>query len=584
MYINCELMNDQVHVWERGPEGRAVRVFPCPWNCYVEDPNGKYTTLFGQRASFFEFDTRFELVAATKAAQSKGRRVFEGDIPPDLKILSTHYPYSEDSIPKLHVTYLDIEVDYKTASYERDHIVLIRKKGSTKENEVTVGQLRDAPDRSSFEVFDERSNTWGPADHSDYLYCGEIGFASAERPYAPINAIAFLNEWNNDEYVIAVPPITWGTDPDVWYDMLDPEFREMKNLYLVQSERELLALFLDLIKDSDMLVGWNSEFFDFPYILRRVEIVFGKRGLRKLSFDGAPLPKMKQVEVMGKINYTCTYGGRILGDYMQLFKKFEMGARPSYKLEAITEEIMPELKKLDYDGTLEQLYKNDFNHFLRYNRRDTECLSGFESRKGYVGVANLLYHMSTARYRDVAGTLRTADMAIVNFCHDNLQVIVPNAPEVEGGDDEEEDKAQGAYVLEPKMGMHDWIGSIDINSLYPSAIRSVNISPEMLMGQFVEAVVAFERIKDRSDAMLTLIVERTGDSMTKSAREWREWLIAHNYAISGYGTVFDQSRGQGVIPSILTEWFAKRKHYQRLKGQASDNLDKLIDEQKEKAA
>lgn len=577
MYINCEVMGDSVYVWERHPDGRRLVTYPSPWSCYVEDPNGKHTTLHGERASFFEFSSRFELMAAIKAAQARGRKVFEGDIPPDLKILSQYYPYSESSIPKLHVCYLDIEVDYRTNSYERDYEVVIRRKGTTEEITTQIGKVRDARDYTDYEIREERTGEWISAESSDYMYCGQTGFASVDRPYAPINAVALSNDWTDETYVIAVPPPSWGTDPDKWDAMLNPEFRELGEIILVKDEKELLVLFLSLIQDADALIGWNSEFFDFPYIMARVDIVLGKRGLRKLSFDGAPLPKQKQVEIMGKINYTASYGGRILMDYMQLFKKFEMAARPSYKLEAITEEIMPDLRKLEYDGTLEQLYRRDFNHFIRYNLRDTECLRGFEKVKGYVGVANLLYHMSTARFRDVAGTLRTADMSIINYCHDALGVIVPNAPEVTGGDDEDdEDGAQGAYVLEPKAGMHDWIGSIDINSLYPSAIRSINISPEMLLGQFVEAITAFEHIMRSSDAALTLQFEGKGGSKVMKASEWRQWLIDNQYAISGYGTVFDQSRGQGVIPSILTDWFAKRKHYQKLKAQASNELDELI--------
>lgn len=582
MYINCEQMGDSVFVWERHKTGRHLVTYPSPWNCFVEDPNGKHQTLNGGRATYFEFDTRFELAAAMKAATSKGRKVYEGDVPPDLKVLSQHYPYAEDKIPKLHVCYLDIEVDYRTNSYERDYIVTARKKTDQIEFSVEIGKVRDAGDQSDYELQEERTGTWVSAEQSDYMYCGQTGFASIDRPYAPINAIAFSHDWNDEEYVIAVPPPSWGTDPTKWDALLDDEFKTFDGLVLVKNEKELLTLFLSLIQDADALIGWNSEFFDFPYIMARVDIVLGKRGLRKLSFDGAPLPRQKQVEIMGKINYTASYGGRVLMDYMQLFKKFEMAARPSYKLEIITEEIMPELAKLHYDGTLEQLYRRDFNHFLRYNRRDTECLRGFERVKGYVGVANLLYHMSTARFRDVAGTLRTADMSIINYCHDQLNVIVPNAKEIQVSEDGEADEgAQGAYVLEPKAGLHSWIGSIDITSLYPSAIRSVNISPEMLRGQFIEAIVAFEHIMRKSDAMLTLRFEDDGRHVIKKASEWREWLLERQFAISGYGTVFDQSSGQGVIPSILTDWFGKRKHYQKLKGKAGDELDQLIQKYKD---
>lgn len=580
MYINCELQRDTVNVWERHPDGRRLVSYPSPWNCYVEDPKGAHNTLHGKRATYFEFDTRFELTNAIRAAINRGKAVYEGDVPPELKVLSTHYPYTEGKIPKLHVCYLDIEVDYRTNSYERDYVVTARHINDLKEFTVDIGKIRDASDKHLYEIRDERTRDWVIAPASDYMYCGETGFSSIDRPYAPINAVALSNDWDDSTYVIAVPPPSWGTDPNAWDDMLSPEFAALGEIILVRNEKELLTLFLSLIQDADALIGWNSDFFDFPYILKRVEIVLGDRGLRKLAFPGAALPKLREVVVMGKVNWTVHGGGRVLMDYMQLFKKFEMASRASYKLEVITEEVMPDLRKLEYDGTLEQLYRRDFNHFIRYNLRDTECLRGFELVKGYVGVANLLYHMSTGRYRDVAGTLRLADMSIINYCHEQLQVIVPNAPVVEagveGGDEDGDETAQGALVLEPKAGMHLMIGSIDINSLYPTAIRSVNISPEMLRGQFMEDISAFEHIARMSDALLTLKHEDTGQFETKSARQWREWLIDNEFAISGYGTVFDQSKGQGVIPSILTDWFGQRKHYQKLKGQAGRDLDQLI--------
>lgn len=576
MYINCEVAGDSVYVWERHPDGRRLVTYPAPWNCYVEDAFGAHDTLTGHKASYFEFDTRFELMAATKASISKGRKVFEGDIPPDLKILSEHYYEAE--VPKLHVGYLDIEVDYKTNSYNDDFVVTARLKGTDQNFEVAIGKVRKADDKALYELKEPRSSEWVQADMSEYMYQGPTGFSSIDNPYAPINAIALNTDWDNKTYVIAVPPPTWGTDDSKWDQMLSKEFDQLGEIILVRNEKELLVLFLSLIQDADALIGWNSEFFDFPYIMRRVEIVLGKRGLRQLSFPQARLPKLREVEFQGRKNWTAQYGGRILMDYMQLFKKFEMANRASYKLEVITEEIMPDLAKLHYEGTLEQLYRKDFNHFIRYNLRDTECLCGFEAVKGYIGVANMMYHMSTGRYRDVAGTLRLADCSIINYCHYVLHKLVPNGPEVSevlDGDDEDE-KAQGALVLEPKAGMHEWIGSIDITSLYPSAIRSLNASPETLRGQFNEAIQAFEQIQKRSGVQLTFQHEGSGKYEVRTAAEWREWLIEHKYAISGYGTAFDQSV-DGVVPTILSDWFDKRKHYQKLKKTASNELDALIE-------
>lgn len=579
MYINTVTHGNTVYVWERHPDGRRLVTYPAPWDCYIEDPKGKFPTLKGIRASRFEFDSRAELMNAVRYARNAGRQVHESDIPPDLKILSTNYYEAE--VPKIHVSYYDIEVDYKTASYGPDHPVQLRHKDNpTDVKNTTAGVLRqvvqrDTGDLTGFEVYDGKAGGWIPVLESGYLYCGPTGFSSTQNPYAPINSIAVHNDWEDTSYVIAVPPQTWGRDPNKWEQMLDQSLRESGEIILVKDEKELLKLFIHIIQDSDVLCGWNNNLFDNPYVLARVESVLGSKWLRKLCFEGSPvLPQTRNIEIMGKVATTATYGGRVLLDYMELFKKFEPGGRPSFKLEAISEEVLPDLQKLSYDGTLEQLYRNDFNHFLRYNLRDTECLTGFERVKGYVGVANRMCHMSTGRFQDVAGTIRLADMSLINFCHYVCGVIVHDAPVVDGDtsdDDIEDKKAQGAYVLDPKTGeIALWIGSVDINSLYPSVIRGINISPEKLIGQFVETIQAFELIKDRSDARLTLVFDDGRDPITKTAIEWREWLMERKYSISGYGTVFDQSSGPGIIPAILTEWFAMRKEYKAKSEQAAN--------------
>lgn len=514
-YINTEIVDNSVYVWERASVGgeRELKIYDAPWYMYVESKKGEHKTLHGQRATRFDFSDRFEHKAAVNYARSRGKHTFESDLAVDLKILSEHY-YNKP-VPNIHVQYLDIEVDYD-------------------------------PD---------------------------VGFSSIDNPYAPINAIALYNEWNQKTFVLAVPPKSWGSDYRRWYDeLIDKSLLDLAHIELYHSEKELLERMLQLFEDADALCGWNSAFFDFPYITKRVERVLGKRGLRKLGFDGAALPKFKDIEIMGRINTTVSYGGRVLLDYLDLFKKFEMSNRPSYSLEAISNEILPHLPKLDYEGTLHTLYNEDFNHFLRYNIRDTECLKGFEHELGYVALANEMVHNSTGRFRDVLGTIKLAEMSIINYCHYEMGVIVPDCPEVDDTGDGEQ--AEGAYVLEPKAGLQEWIGSVDINSLYPSAIRSINISPETLMGQFTTEVHAFEMIRKRSDTQLTLVFELTGEAVTKPAHEWREYLIEQGWAISGYGTVYDQSK-PGVIPQILTNWFATRKKYQSMKKDATTQLEQL---------
>jgi DNA polymerase elongation subunit (family B) len=495
-YISAFSQRDEVGVWERINGERVFTRFNSPWDFYAEDPQGDHTSLFGDKVTRHEFDTRDEFNTALHQAQRRGK-TFESDLRPEYKVLAREF--YKTKTPDLHTTFLDIEVDYNR----------------------------------------------------------DIGFSSIDNPYAPINAVALEHAWNKKKIVIAVPPKTWGR-PSEWEGRLDQSLRELSDIRLVINEQELLIELLKEIEDSDALCGWNSEFFDIPYIGKRLEKM-GKAYFRKLSFDGGHPPRWREVEVFGKAQQTLDLCGRLSIDYLQLFKKFEMSMRMSYKLEAISNEVLPDLPKLHYEGTLASLYTDDFNHFLRYNIRDTECLTGFEEKLGYIALANVMYHESTGLFKDVMGTIRLAELSLVNYCHNTLNVIAPDVPIT----DDNAGQAQGAFVLKPKAGLQEWVGSIDINSLYPSASRSINIRPETLVGQFTSDIEAFETlVNGPGDKSLSMIFEDTGESIVYTADQWKEILIENKWAVSGFGTVFNQEK-QGIIPAILEMWYATRNEYKK---------------------
>jgi len=240
---------------------------------------------------------------------------------------------------------------------------------------------------------------------------------------------------------------------------------------------------------------------------------------------------------------------------------------------AIEQEVGLNLPKLEYEGTLASLYERNFPFFLRYNIRDCEILHGFEKKLGYVELSNQMYHLSTGLFTHVQGTLKLAEQAIINHCHHVLKRVVNDSKSPE-----EDRQIEGALVLEPKVGMHEWFGSIDINSLYPSSIRSINISPETIVGQFKEKTKACEEIANKSSTPLTLVYENN-TTETRSACEWREYFLTKKWAVSGYGTVFDQSK-KGIIPTILEQWYDKRKEYQKKKKEAEQKLAAIINKYK----
>lgn len=490
-YISAIRQKDEVVVWERKDGKREVVKYPAPFYFYIADEDGAYNSIFGDKLTKVEFDTHNDMYVMRQKMGGNRVKMYESDIPVEVKILSQYY--HDAPIPKLNISFLDIEVDYNP----------------------------------------------------------EIGFSSISNPYAPINAIAIHHQWCNRSVVYAVPPPGWDISE------FDESLLNLSEIVFCKTEKELLVHLLDEFEDSDVLSGWNSDFFDMPYIAKRIEMKLGKSYLRKLSFDGAEMPKYREVEVFGNQQILLEISGRISLDYMQLFKKYEMSQRASYKLEAIADEFLPHLPKLEYEGSLAGLYVNNFNHFLRYNIRDTEILRGFEDKLGYVALANVMCHTSTAQFKHVFGTLQLTDLAIINYCHYELDVKVPDWWEKPDG------SIQGAYVLYPQIGMHEWIGSIDINSLYPSAIRSINISPETIIGQFTENIRAAEEIAKGSAAILSFEFD-DGSVASHTADDWKSVLKAKRWAVSGYGTVFDQNT-PGIVPTILATWYKQRKEYQKLK-------------------
>ena len=514
-YISAIQKGDDVIVWERDENGERIeQIYRAPFYFYIDDEDGDHETIFGTRVSKIESPTHEGHRRAIKSFQEKGIRLWESDIPPELRILSTHY--HDVPAPKLHKTFYDIEINYDP----------------------------------------------------------NIGFARVSNPYAPINAISLLHYWKKEYVLIIVPPDDTWTEERLEHECnaIEPIPSQYNvRFILCDSEDELLATFIDEIQDSDIICGWNSDMFDTPYVGKRMIARFGERSLRRLDFEGAT-PKWRDVKSAATqklLGETLDLLGRVRLDYMALVKKYEPGERSSYKLASIADAVLvdengkPTLPKLEYPGTLHNLYYSNFAFFARYSIRDTEILGAFEDKLGYVELANDMVHISCGLFSHVLGTLKLAEYATVNYCHHTLDRIVPNTVRVLPQDDRQ---IEGALVLEPKQGMHEWIGSIDITSLYPSAIRSINISPETLRGQFLEKVVAAEAIAQGSSMLLNLELEN-GEHVEDTAYNFRQWLQDNKYVVSGYGTVFDQSK-KGIIPAILEEWFATRKKYQAMKRDA----------------
>jgi DNA polymerase elongation subunit (family B) len=402
------------------------------------------------------------------------------------------------------------------------------------------------------------------------------GFSSTEEAFNPITAITVYLDWLDQLITLAIPPksMSMETAREI--------AAEFDNTFMFEREADLLDSFLHLIDDADVLSGWNSEGYDIPYTVNRVTRILSKDDTRRFCLWGQ-LPKARTFERFGKESLTFDLVGRVHMDYMQLYRKYTYEERHSYSLDAIGE--YEDLgSKTTYEGTLDQLYNQNFRTFIEYNRQDVVLVNKIDKKLKFLDLANSIAHENTVLLPTTTGAVAVTEQAIINEAHAR-GMVVPNRKSYS---DDENTQAAGAYVAYPKKGLWQDIGSIDINSLYPSAIRALNMGPETVVGQLrpiaTDALIAERMGRKMSFAAAweglfatleyTAVMEQNrgfeltvdwedGTSTTMSAAEF--WLIIFNsnkpWIMSANGTIFTYDK-EGIIPGLLARWYAERKEMQ----------------------
>ncbi len=403
----------------------------------------------------------------------------------------------------------------------------------------------------------------------------ERGYASPDDAFMPITAIAVHLQWLDSLICLAIPPKTLSIQEAT---NLVSEF---PNTMLFETEAEMLDAFLHLIEDADVLSGWNSEGFDIPYTVNRVTKVLSKEDTRRFCLWDC-YPKKREYEKFGKTAVTYDLIGRVHLDSLELYRKYTYEERHTYRLDAIGEMEVGESKTV-YEGTLDQLYNNDFRKFIEYNRQDCALLNKLDKKLQFLDLANKIAHENTVLLQTTMGAVAVTEQAIINEAH-RRGMIVPNRVQREPGSE----PAAGAYVAYPKKGIHEWIGSLDINSLYPSAIRALNMGPETIVGQLrqdgTKAHLEAEMAKGKSFAAAwegvfgsleyTAVMNREvgreitvdwedGGSDTLSAAQIYDLIFDSNqpWMLSANGTIFTYEK-EGIIPGLLARWYKERKEMQ----------------------
>ena len=400
----------------------------------------------------------------------------------------------------------------------------------------------------------------------------EKGFAPPEDPFNAVTAIGLHLNWLNRTICLTIKPSTM--EKEKAQEICD----KFEDTILFDTEEELLLTFLDLIHDADILTGWNSEGFDIPYMVNRVQRILSKSHTRKFCLWDK-FPKRKEIVKYGKESETYELMGRVHLDYLELYRKYTYHEMHSYSLDAIGEYELGE-RKIAYEGTLDQLYHNDYETFIEYNRQDVDLLVRMDAKLQFIDLANVLAHSNTVLLQTTMGAVAQTDMAIINEAH-SRGLIVPDKDRSSSSGVQ----AAGAYVATPKKGMHEWIGSIDLNSLYPSILRSCNMSTETIIGQVrhtltnqmledfnMEAAKAwegkfateeYELIMERDKSIKLWVDFKNGDKIEATGAEIYELVFnsGQPWILSANATIFTYER-QGIIPGLLERWYAERKELQ----------------------
>ena len=420
----------------------------------------------------------------------------------------------------------------------------------------------------------------------------ERGYASPDDAFMPITAIAIYLQWLETMVCLAIPPKT------ITMEEATKQVADFPNTMLFTNEADLLSTFIELIQDADVVSGWNSEGFDIPYTVNRVTKTLSKEDTRKFClFD--QFPRKREFEKYGRTALTYDFIGRVHMDYLELYRKYTYEERHSYRLDAIAEYELGE-RKTQYEGTLDQLYNNDFKTFIEYNRQDCALLDRLDKKLKFLDLANTLAHENTVLLQTTMGAVAVTEQAIINESH-RRGFVVPNRTKMS---EREDSAAAGAYVAYPKEGLQDWVGSLDINSLYPSAIRALNMGPETIIGQLrhtmTDAYIEDQMSKGKSFAAAwegvfgsveyeAVINQEIGTDITidwedgssdiLSAAEVYRLIFESNqpWMLSANGTIFTYEK-EGIIPGLLKRWYAERKEMQAKLKEAINAGNKIEEE------
>ena len=288
----------------------------------------------------------------------------------------------------------------------------------------------------------------------------ENGFPDPQKAIEPLLSITIKNHQNKRIMVWGIGEFVNRRD--------DVAYIKCKN------EEDLIHEFLTFWEKTqpDIITGWNTELFDIPYLYNRI-MKFSEKDVKRLSPWGNVYSREQHMR--GRVHQLIDISGVAHLDYYDLYRKFTYTSQESFKLDHIAFVELGEKKESNPYETFKDWYTKDFQSFIEYNITDVELVDRLEDKLKLIELALTMAYEAKVNYMDILGSTKYWDIIIYNYLK-SKNIVIPQKLKYEKDKD-----LEGAYVKEPKVGMHKWVMSFDLNSLYPHLIMQYNISPETLV-------------------------------------------------------------------------------------------------------
>jgi DNA polymerase elongation subunit (family B) len=358
-----------------------------------------------------------------------------------------------------------------------------------------------------------------------------LGYSTIQDVRTAITSIAYYDKAGNDRRVLLL-----DERKRIKESVLHGDGYEIE---IFRTESDLLIRFINAFAEiaPTIISGWNTDNYDIPYLLKRSKKVLGAQSIQQLSRAGIVEynPKREKWKIFGVSSL----------DYLKLYKNFTYSELPNYRLDTVGKTELGR-GKIEYDGDLDTLFEQDIHKFAWYNMTDVDLVADLDEKLQLIKLARTICHKGHVPYEDVYYASKYLDgAAIVDLKRNGF--VAPNK-KFRFVEEENHVDLAGAYVMPPIPGLYKWIYDLDLTSLYPSIIMSLNISPETKV-----AVIQNwdENCLLKSDAVTVKL--NTGYSV----EDVKTWLHDNNYTVASNGAVYETSK-IGFLPAILEKWFNER--------------------------